>query len=51
MPLPPDVRQSLLETPTAGARLERLQTLLEQANRIIADQAAENSPFRGPRLN
>ena len=51
LPLPPDVRQSLLETPTAGGQLEKLQTLIWQANRIVAEQVEQNTPFRGPRLN
>ena len=50
-PLPPDVRQSLLETPTAGAQLEKLLTLMRQANRIVSEQAEQNTPFKGPRLN
>jgi len=51
LPLPPDVRQSLLETPTAGGQLEKLLTLMRQANRIVAEQVAQNTPFQGPRLN
>ena len=51
LPLPPDVRQSLLETPTAGAQLEKLLTLMRQANRIVGEQAQQNTPFKGPRLN
>ena len=51
LPLPPDVRQSLLETPTAGAQLEKLLTLMRQANRIVAEQVEQNTPFKGPRLN
>lgn len=51
LPLPPDVRQDLLATPTAGARLDKLQTLLAQANRIVAERVAQNTPFQGPRLN
>ena len=50
-PLPPDVRQSLLETPTAGAQLEKLLTLMRQANRIVSEQVEQNTPFKGPRLN
>ena len=51
LPLPPDVRQSLLETPTAGGQLEKLLTLMRQANRIVAEQVEQNTPFKGPRLN
>ena len=51
LPLPPDVRQSLLETPTAGGQLDKLQTLMQQANRIVAEQVEQNTPFKGPRLN
>lgn len=51
LPLPPDVRQDLLETPTAGGQLEKLLTLMHQANRIVAEQVEQNTPFRGPRLN
>ena len=51
LPLPPDVRQSLLETPTAGAQLEKLLTLMRQANRIVSEQVEQNTPFKGPRLN
>ena len=51
LPLPPDVRQSLLETPTAGGQLEKLHTLMRQANRIVAEQVEQNTPFKGPRLN
>ena len=51
LPLPPDVRQSLLETPTAGEQLEKLLTLMRQANRIVAEQVEQNTPFKGARLN
>ncbi len=51
LPLPPDVRQDLLETPTAGAQLEKLLTLMQQANRIVSEQVEQNTPFKGPRLN
>ncbi len=51
LPLPPDVRQSLLETHTAGEQLEKLLTLMRQANRIVAEQVEQNTPFKGPRLN
>ena len=51
LPLPPDVRQSLLETLTAGGQLEKLLTLMRQANRIVAEQVEQNTPFKGPRLN
>lgn len=51
LPLPPDVRQDLLETRTAGEQLEKLLTLMRQANRIVAEQVEQNSPFKGARLN
>lgn len=51
LPLPPDVRQSLLETHTAGEQLEKLLTLMRQANRIVAEQVEQSTPFKGPRLN
>ena len=51
LPLPPDVRQSLLETPTAGGQLEKLLTVMRQANRIVAEQVEQSTPFKGPRLN
>ena len=51
LPLPPDVRQDLLETRTAGEQLEKLHTLMRQANRIVAEQVEQNSPFKGARLN
>ncbi len=51
LPLPPDVRQDLLETRTAGQQLEKLLSLMRQANRIIAEQVEQNTPFKGPRLN
>ena len=51
LPLPPDVRQSLLETPTAGEQLDKLLTLMRQVNRMVSEQAEQNSPFQGPRLN
>ena len=51
LPIPPDVRQSLLETTTAGGQLEKLLTLMRQANRIVAEQVEQNTPFKGPRLN
>ena len=51
LPLPPDVRQSLLETPTAGGQLEKLLTVMRQANRIVDEQVEQSTPFKGPRLN
>jgi Lon protease-like protein len=51
LPLPPDVRQSLLETVTAGAQLDKLVTIMNQANRIVSEQVEQNTPFKGPRLN
>lgn len=51
LPLPPDVRQSLLETPSAGGQLEKLLTIMRQANRIVEEQMEQNTPFKGARLN
>ena len=51
LPLPPDVRQDLLEARTAGQQLEKLLSLMRQANRIVAEQVEQNTPFKGPRLN
>ena len=51
LPLPPDVRQDLLETRTAGEQLEKLHSVMRQANRIVAEQVEQNTPFKGARLN
>ncbi|CAI7999130.1 hypothetical protein GBAR_LOCUS2615 [Geodia barretti] len=47
LPCPPTVRQSLLETPTAVGQLEKLQTLMRQANRIVAEQVEQTRRSRG----
>ncbi len=49
--LPPDIRQQLLETPTAQERLERLLPLLQRANEILQQELVKRNPFQGPRLN
>ena len=49
--LPNDVRQSLLEAPTASQRLERLLPLLTKGNEILRDEVTKRNPFQGPRLN
>ena len=49
--LPSDLRQSILEMPTAGERLERLLPLLLRGNEILVDEVAKRNPFRGSRLN
>ena len=49
--LPNDVRQSLLEAPTASQRLERLLPLLTKGNEILRTEVTKRNPFKGPRLN
>ena len=49
--LPRDVRQELLEFPTAGQRLERLLPLIKKGNRALKEEVAKRNPFQGPRLN
>jgi Lon protease-like protein len=49
--LPRDLRQQLLETPTARERLERLLPLLQRGIQLLQEQIEKNHPFRGPRLN
>lgn len=49
--LPRDLRQQLLETPTARERLERLLPLLKRGSQLLQEQIEKNHPFRGPRLN
>jgi hypothetical protein len=49
--LPRDIRQQLLETPTAQERLERLLPLLQRANEILQQELVKRNPFQGPRLN
>jgi Lon protease-like protein len=49
--LPTDIRQQLLQTPTAQERLERLLPLLQRANEILQQELVNRNPFQGPRLN
>jgi Lon protease-like protein len=49
--VPADIRQQLLETPTAQERLERLLPLLQRANEILKQELVKRNPFQGPRLN
>lgn len=49
--LPRDVRQELLELPTADNRLERLLPLLKQGNEALLKEVVKRNPFQGPRLN
>jgi len=45
------VRQQLLELPTAGERLERLLPLLKRGNEALQQEVVKRNPFKGPRLN
>jgi Lon protease-like protein len=49
--LPRDLRQQLLEAPTAQERLEKLLPLLKRGIQLLQEQIEKNHPFRGPRLN
>jgi uncharacterized protein len=49
--LPRDLRQQLLETPTARERLEKLLPLLQRGNQLMEEQVQQSNPFRGARLN
>lgn len=49
--LPRDTKQELLESPTAGQRLERLVPLVKRGNEVLAEAVAKRNPFQGPRLN
>ena len=49
--LPRDLRQQLLETPTARERLEQLIPLLKRANGILKEELVKRNPFQGSRLN
>ena len=49
--LPLHVRQTLLESPTAGRRLERLLPMVKQGNKVVQQAIAKRNPFQGPRLN
>lgn len=49
--VPLHVRQTLLESPTAGRRLERLLPMLKRGNKVLEQAVAKRNPFQGPRLN
>ena len=49
--LPLHVRQTLLESPTAGRRLERLLPMVKHGNTAVQQAIAKRNPFQGPRLN
>ncbi len=49
--LPNDLKQSILEMPNAGERLERLLPLLHRGNEVLAEEVTKRNPFRGSRLN
>jgi Lon protease-like protein len=49
--LPQNLGQALLESSTAGERLERLVPLLRQGNHALEEHIAKRNPFQGPRLN
>ena len=49
--LPLHVRQTLLESPTAGRRLERLLPMVKHGNQAVQQAIAKRNPFQGPRLN
>jgi Lon protease-like protein len=49
--LPRQVRQELLELPTADQRLERLLPLIKKGNQTLQEEVVKRNPFQGPRLN
>ena len=49
--LPLHVRQALLESPSAGRRLERLLPMIKRGNKVLEQAVAKRNPFQGPRLN
>ena len=49
--LPLHVRQALLESPTAGRRLERLLPIIKRGNKALQERVVKRNPFQGPRLN
>ena len=49
--LPLHVRQTLLESPTAGRRLERLLPMVKHGNKAVQQAVAKRNPFQGSRLN
>ena len=49
--LPRHARQELLESPTAGERLDRVLPLLTRGNEALQQKIVKRNPFQGPRLN
>ncbi|MBM3943777.1 MAG: peptidase S16 [SAR202 cluster bacterium] len=49
--IPAQLRQRLLEAPTAAERLKLLAPLLQRGNQILQDQVGKRNPFQGARLN
>lgn len=49
--LPAQLRQRLLESPTAQERLKLLLPILHRGNQILQQQVDKRNPFQGARLN
>jgi Lon protease-like protein len=49
--LPAELRQRLLECPTARERLKLLVPILHRGNQILQQQVDKGNPFKGARLN
>lgn len=49
--IPRQLRQELLELPTADQRLERLLPLIKKGNQALQEEVVKRNPFQGPRLN
>ena len=45
------VRQALLESPSASARLAHLIPLITRGNHALKEEIAKRNPYKGPRLN
>ena len=45
------VRQALLESPSAAARLAHLIPLIKRGNHDLKEEVAKRNPYKGPRLN
>ena len=45
------VRQALLESPSASARLAHLIPLVKRGNHDLKEEIARRNPYKGPRLN
>jgi Lon protease-like protein len=45
------VRQALLESPSASARLAHLTPLIKRGNHDLNEEIAKRNPYKGPRLN